>query len=108
MKHDWYLLGAVFSNVMRIKAIRHREIGLNRTALPFTVKTILQYKLNFGSIKGSLTLLELPVYPFSIKRRCKCRLSLIPNLIGANPFFRSSREFNVNIFKTKVLVDLER
>ena len=69
VQHDGRIARAVFGNVLRIEAARHREVDLDGATLPDPANTVPQGEFDFRPVECALTRQQIPVKPGGITGR---------------------------------------
>ena len=105
MHNNRPMLLPVLTYILRIKALRHLEIQLNRTTLPRPPQTILNLKVNLRTIEGTITLINLIVQPHHSQSFLQISLRPIPVLNLTQKLIRSRRQLHM-IRKTKLRIHL--
>ena len=96
-------LGATCS-VPEIESDRELEVKLDCPALDRPAQRILELHIYLGSIEGTVTLFERPLFPRGIKCFPQLSLSLIPEGFAAHGLFRPRSQLDL-IFETKQSID---
>lgn len=99
------LLSSICRLILQVEANRKLEITLNGTTLMSSLKGIVNFNVNLGTIKRAITSVEFPWLTESVKGLLKSSFSLIPKIIRSKSFFRSSRKFKLKV-EAKVTINI--
>ena len=107
VQHNRRFALAMFIHIFGAQSARHGEVYLDGAALPYPANAIFQGELDFRAVKCPFTRQLFPGEIFGIQGIAQGFFCLVPDFIGANPFFRASGEFidQVAALKAKVVVD---
>ena len=98
----------VGSDVCRVKAFGAGKlvVNLNRSALPFAAKSVVQLELKLGSVKGSFLGLNLVIQSGLVASVGKRFFGALPSGFVANVVVGHRRKFNDQLVKAKVVVNV--
>jgi len=73
----------VLSSILQIKSDRSVEIKLNCSTLMFSLKSISEDYINFGSIESSVSLIDLKSFAYTCNSLGKLIFSVIPHFMSS-------------------------
>lgn len=85
----------VGSCVLKVESNGQLEVELNGATLLCSTKSIINYYINFRTVKCSVTLVQLPRFSVLIKSSLKLWFCFLPLLISPHWIFRSSWQEDV-------------
>src|SRR5690606_17178826 len=96
----------IVRHILGSQTSRHGEVYLDGTTLPDPTETILQGKLNLGSVEGTLTGQFLPRQLLGLQGLGQGLLGLVPSFVRTHPFFGTGRQFIDNLGEAEICIDL--
>ena len=105
MQHHRPVFFAIGTDVEGIKAFRQVEVGLQRSALPFTPDCITQHIVELRTVKRPVARLILEALPGRLTGFAQGLFSLVPDFIRTDPFFRAVGKADQHLIEPEVLVD---
>mmetsp|Transcript_111249 Transcript_111249/g.319660 ORF Transcript_111249/g.319660 Transcript_111249/m.319660 type:complete len:250 (-) Transcript_111249:970-1719(-) len=101
MNHNGPFSTTFGTDVFQSKPFWQVEVALDRGALPLTTNCITNLDINLGSIKGTPTLIDTIAPTLGLECSFECHSSSLPNGIGTNRLFGTSRKHNVILVKAE-------
>lgn len=88
MQHDRCAPTTVFADIAGIQPTGHIEIDLHGAALPHSIQTIAQGKIDFRAVKRTFSGLPFPGQASLVQRQFQRLFRFVPDLIATDAFFR--------------------
>ena len=106
MQHDRPVLIAVLANISRVQSLGQNKVELQRAALPSPANRIAQMIFNLRPVKSPLARQFFPFKANFAQRIAKPLLGAVPNIVFTGAHIRTQRQFDRDIFKTQIRIDL--
>ena len=106
VQHHGAGAAVVFGDVFGIQALGQHEVELDGAALPGTAERVFDVVFHFRAVERAFAGQFLPFNAAGGERVAQALFGLVPNFVRTGTLFGAQREFDADVFKAELFVNL--